>query len=39
MSADELVLDHGGHNFRTWGREIPYAMRWLSDRFAEGKRS
>jgi S-formylglutathione hydrolase FrmB len=39
MSADELVLDHGGHNFRTWGRELPYAMRWLSDRFADGKRS
>jgi S-formylglutathione hydrolase FrmB len=39
MSADELALDHGGHNFRTWGREIPYAMRWLSDRFADGKRS
>ncbi|HEY3603718.1 MAG TPA: alpha/beta hydrolase-fold protein [Sporichthyaceae bacterium] len=39
MAADELALDHGGHNFRTWGREIPYAMHWLSERFAAGKRS
>lgn len=30
MSADEMVLDHGGHNFRTWRREIPRALRWLS---------
>ena len=39
MSADELALDHGGHNFRTWGREIPYAIRWLSTRFTDGRRS
>jgi S-formylglutathione hydrolase FrmB len=31
MSADELLLDTGGHNFRTWGREIPFALQWLSD--------
>ena len=29
MSADEIVLDHGGHNFETWNREIPSALRWL----------
>jgi hypothetical protein len=31
MSADELLLDTGGHNFRTWGREVPFALQWLSD--------
>jgi enterochelin esterase-like enzyme len=30
MSADELVLPSGGHNFAAWGREIPYALVWLS---------
>ena len=34
MSADEIVLNHGGHNFETWNREIPTALRWLSDRLA-----
>jgi S-formylglutathione hydrolase FrmB len=30
MSADELLLPSGGHNFQAWGREIPYALSWLS---------
>jgi S-formylglutathione hydrolase FrmB len=30
MSADELLLPSGGHNFAAWGREIPYALVWLS---------
>jgi len=34
MSADELLLDSGGHNFRTWRREIPFALQWLSDHLA-----
>ena len=29
MSADEIVLSHGGHNFETWTREIPPALTWL----------
>jgi hypothetical protein len=29
MSADEIVLNRGGHNFETWTREIPSALRWL----------
>ena len=29
MSADEIVLSHGGHNFETWNREIPSALRWF----------
>ena len=29
MSADEIVLNSGGHNFATWTREIPSALRWL----------
>lgn len=30
MSADELLLEHGGHNFGTWNEMLPYAMPWLS---------
>jgi len=29
MSADEIVLSHGGHNFGTWKLEVPSALRWL----------
>jgi len=29
MSGDELVLSRGGHNFETWTREIPSALRWF----------
>ena len=29
MSADEIVLNRGGHNFQTWNREIPSALRWF----------
>lgn len=25
-----IILPSGGHNFTTWGREIPAALRWLS---------
>ncbi|HEX3612292.1 MAG TPA: alpha/beta hydrolase-fold protein [Sporichthyaceae bacterium] len=32
MTADELVLAHGGHNSASWDREIPYAMSWISAR-------
>jgi enterochelin esterase-like enzyme len=28
--AASIILPTGGHNFSTWGREIPAAMRWLS---------
>ncbi|HEX3612753.1 MAG TPA: alpha/beta hydrolase-fold protein [Sporichthyaceae bacterium] len=30
MTARELVLDHGGHNFNSWNREIPYALSWIT---------
>ncbi len=30
MRADALVLDHGSHNFATWRRELPAALRWMS---------
>lgn len=33
MSADEIVLNHGGHNFWTWRQEVPIALRWLSKHF------
>lgn len=32
MSADQLAPASGGHNFRTWSREIPFALTWLSQR-------
>ena len=34
MSADEIVLNHGGHNFATWNVEIPRALSWMSARLA-----
>ena len=34
MSADEIVLSRGGHNFETWTREIPSALRWLGGHLA-----
>ncbi|KPI09737.1 esterase [Actinobacteria bacterium OK074] len=27
-----IILDRGGHNFNTWRREIPPALRWMSGR-------
>jgi hypothetical protein len=30
MTAAELVLSHGGHDFTSWNREIPYALSWIS---------
>ncbi|MEV8097477.1 alpha/beta hydrolase-fold protein [Kitasatospora sp. NPDC085879] len=29
-----ITLDTGGHNFRTWTREIPPALEWLGHRLA-----
>ncbi|MDI3406793.1 alpha/beta hydrolase [Streptomyces cavernicola] len=29
-----IVLDSGGHNFNTWRREIPPALRWMSERLS-----
>jgi hypothetical protein len=37
MSADELALPHGGHNFRTWNREIPFALTWMSAHLPQPK--
>lgn len=28
--VSSIILPSGGHNFNTWGREVPPAMRWLS---------
>ncbi|WP_262699022.1 MULTISPECIES: alpha/beta hydrolase [Streptomyces] len=30
MSAQSIILDRGSHNFRTWRRELPTALRWLN---------
>ncbi|HET8602277.1 MAG TPA: alpha/beta hydrolase-fold protein [Segeticoccus sp.] len=32
MRVTAMVLDNGGHNFNTWGRELPTALTWLSHR-------
>jgi hypothetical protein len=31
LRADSLILDSGGHNFRTFGRMVPGALQWLSN--------
>ncbi|MEU1801266.1 alpha/beta hydrolase-fold protein [Streptomyces sp. NPDC019937] len=30
MRAESIILDRGSHNFRTWRRELPTALRWMS---------
>ncbi|GLF96074.1 alpha/beta hydrolase [Streptomyces yaizuensis] len=30
--VSSIILDTGGHNFNTWGREVPPALEWLSGR-------
>lgn len=30
LVADLLVADRGGHNYATWGRQLPVALKWLS---------
>lgn len=30
--VSSITLDHGGHNFKTWNREIPPSLEWLSTR-------
>ncbi|MCX5149495.1 alpha/beta hydrolase-fold protein [Streptomyces sp. NBC_00320] len=30
--VSSITLDHGGHGFNTWRREIPPAMQWLGGR-------
>ncbi|MEU9304112.1 alpha/beta hydrolase-fold protein [Streptomyces sp. NPDC048269] len=32
--VSSITLDHGGHNFLTWGREIPPSLEWLSGRLS-----
>ncbi|MCB5909609.1 alpha/beta hydrolase [Streptomyces pinistramenti] len=32
MQAESVVLAHGSHNFDTWRRELPAALRWMSGR-------
>jgi hypothetical protein len=29
LAAQEILLDHGGHNFDTWAAEFPRIMPWL----------
>ena len=34
MSAEQIVVAHGGHNFETWNLELPRALRFLSERLS-----
>jgi enterochelin esterase-like enzyme len=34
MQVFTLYLPQGGHNFATWGRELPQALMWLSARLS-----
>jgi S-formylglutathione hydrolase FrmB len=35
MSATEIVLPHGGHNFPTWTAEFPRLLTWMDSRLQE----
>jgi S-formylglutathione hydrolase FrmB len=32
MQGYSLILPQGGHNYRTWNRELPQSLEWLSKR-------
>ncbi|MFF3767128.1 alpha/beta hydrolase [Streptomyces sp. NPDC001922] len=32
LRVSSIVLESGGHNFSTWGREVPPALDWLTHR-------
>ncbi|MFG2617145.1 alpha/beta hydrolase [Streptomyces sp. NPDC048507] len=34
--VSSITLDHGGHNFNTWRREIPPSLEWVSARLTAG---
>jgi enterochelin esterase-like enzyme len=34
MHGYSLILPQGGHNYRTWDRELPQSLEWLSKRLA-----
>lgn len=36
MQVTAVVLPHGGHNFVTWGAELPRAFGWLWQHLAKG---
>jgi dienelactone hydrolase len=36
MAAATEILPSGGHNYGTWGRELPAALRWLVNGLAPG---
>jgi S-formylglutathione hydrolase FrmB len=36
MRVTAMIEPQGGHNYRTWNREIPVALHWLSVRLGKG---
>jgi enterochelin esterase-like enzyme len=39
MRGYSLLVPQGGHNFRTWQRELPQSLEWLSQRLAPASRA
>jgi enterochelin esterase-like enzyme len=37
MHGYSLILPQGGHNYRTWGRELPQALEWLDKRLSPAR--
>jgi hypothetical protein len=37
MHGYSLILPQGGHNFRTWSRELPQSLQWLSRRLTPAR--
>lgn len=34
LQVDSVIVAHGGHNFTTWGAQLPQALDWLSAHLA-----
>src|SRR6266567_3131952 len=39
MRGYSLLVPQGGHNFRTWQRELPQSLEWLSQRLTPASRA
>jgi len=39
MRGYSLLVPQGGHNFRTWQRELPQSLEWLNQRLTPASRA
>ena len=37
MRGYSLLVPQGGHNFRTWQRELPQSLEWLNSRLTPAR--